>query len=429
MSNKTVWWVIVLGTIAIAGIISLQLYWFIKALDIKEQELQRNVTIALYNTSRHLANHQRIPLPATGLIKTISPTYYQVRLNSAIDPRDLEKYLLSELESVGIQEDFEYAIHNSITDEIVFVKHIIYNKGERIIEPRKDRKNPSVLSNKNNLNYFTFRFPSRDSFVMRELQTSVITSSILLMTVIFFAYAMYVILRQQRMSQLQKDFINNMTHEFKTPISTIKIAAESFKHNPDIMQNERLKKYVHIITEQNERLNAQVEKVLQLARIEKDQFKLNKEKINLHEYILATLESVEVKLQEVKGQYETQLHAQQYWIMADALHLTNVLHNIYDNAIKYKRDVPKIQIATEDVGSQIRLSITDFGKGIRKEDIPKLFNKFYRVPTGDVHDVKGFGLGLYYVKSICDAHGWLIEIESEINTFTRVCIFMNGNRT
>jgi two-component system, OmpR family, phosphate regulon sensor histidine kinase PhoR len=249
-------------------------------------------------------------------------------------------------------------------------------------------------------------------------------TAILFITILFFIFSLGVILRQKRLSELQKDFINNMTHEFKTPISTIKISAEVFANHPLVRNDDRLSRYAKIIREQNERLNAQVEKVLLITRIEKESLQIKLEKIHLHDMLDTVLSSVNVKIEERDGILEENFHAENDFIEADNLHLTNILHNLLDNAMKYSQPhvPPEIMVSTVNKGSFLQLSISDKGIGIEKTHQKMVFERFYRVPTGNVHNVKGFGLGLYYVKNICISHGWNIRLESELNKGTTVVI-------
>ena len=221
---------------------------------------------------------------------------------------------------------------------------------------------------------------------------------------------------------MQKDFINNMTHEFKTPISTIKISSEVFLKEEKIYKDDRLNKYANIIKDQNERLNSQVEKVLQIAKLEKESFKLNKEPINIHELLETMIPSMEVKVSKQQGNIQTLLDAKNPIIKADKFHLSNIIQNLIDNAIKYCHDKPEIKIQTKAKDGKLSLIILDKGIGIKKEFQNKVFEKFFRVPTGNVHNVKGFGLGLFYIKNICDAHGWKISLDSEINKGTQISI-------
>ena len=234
---------------------------------------------------------------------------------------------------------------------------------------------------------------------------------------------MLIILRQKRLSELQKDFINNMTHEFKTPISTIKVAADVFASHPIIQSDGRLAKYSQIMREQNTRLNTQVEKVLQITRIDRNTLDLNTEIINLHELLETILPTIQVKIEGMDGIMEQRLRAKQPYIKADMLHLTNIIHNLLDNAMKYSKEgKPEVLVITEESEKNIRLMITDRGIGIDKDHHKKIFHRFYRVPTGNIHNVKGFGLGLFYVKNIVQAHGWTLDLVSESEKGTSIII-------
>jgi len=219
---------------------------------------------------------------------------------------------------------------------------------------------------------------------------------------------------------LQKDFINNMTHEFKTPISSIKIAADVLSSNPSVREDSRLKRYAAIITEQNQRLNNQVEKVLNIARLEKDNFKLNKETIDLNVTLSNIVENESLRLTD--GNIKLNFGDDKMEIFADPLHFTNVITTVLDNAIKYSPENPEIIISAELRNNLTIIKIKDNGIGIEKEKLKHIFDKFYRVSTGDVHNVKGFGLGLFYVKNICNSHGWIIDAQSEIGKGTTFII-------
>ena len=238
----------------------------------------------------------------------------------------------------------------------------------------------------------------------------------LLLVILFFAYSLFVILKQKRLSEIQKDFINNMTHEFKTPISTIAVSTQVLR-NPDIIhQPERLLNYTTIIEKENIRLKHQVERVLQMARFDKEDIGLKKENVDVHQIIRDALQNTALSLQEKNGSVHCELGAGKHIISADRLHLTNVLYNLIDNAIKYCNEDPRILISTADAGKFLSISVKDNGLGIARENHRKVFQKFYRVPTGNVHDVKGFGLGLHYVKSVVNAHKGSIKLDSELGS-------------
>jgi len=206
-----------------------------------------------------------------------------------------------------------------------------------------------------------------------------------------------------------------MTHEFKTPISTINISSDVIL-DPEIINNpERLFNYGNLIKQENNRLNEQVEKVLNIAKVERKYFNLNKELIDLHNLINSIIQGIEVSNNHKNIKTIISLKAEKFKISADKLHLTNILYSIMDNAVKYSTDNPVITFSTENDTKKLRLKISDNGPGIEKEYHKKIFDKFFRIPTGNVHDVKGFGLGLYYVKYICFIHKWKIHLESKLN--------------
>ena len=421
MKNSTIIRVVIFGAIAIIGIIAIQVHLLMRTWDEKEQEFHEKVVIALTNVADTFEK-MGSSLPAYDFIKPITSNYYVVNVNDVINPNNLDFFLRKELEE--LQEDFEYRIYDCETQEMVFGNFISYSNTINSIDTSELKKEKLPLLNELNY-YFGVRFPNRTSEIFSSMRLTIVFAVILFFTMLFFIYSISIILRQKRLSEMQKDFINNMTHEFKTPISTIKISSDVFLNNSQIKEDKRLFQYAQIIQEQNERLNNQVEKVLQLARIERDNFKLNLEQINLHEILINILPSVEMKIQEKGGQLTNNLAAENISLKADKFHLTNILHNVLDNAIKYCKEAPTIEVKTENIRNKPCIKIVDQGIGIAKEHLPKVFNKFYRVPTGNIHNVKGFGLGLFYIKNICEAHGWRLHLNSEEGKGTEVAIYFN----
>jgi two-component system phosphate regulon sensor histidine kinase PhoR len=232
--------------------------------------------------------------------------------------------------------------------------------------------------------------------------------------IIFFGYTLFIILKQKRLSEIQKDFINNMTHEFKTPISTIAVATEVLKDPAILNQPERLLNYSSIIEKENSRLKQQVERVLQVARLDKEDFGLKKEILDVHQIIQDAIKNTSMTLQEKQGRIVCDLSAIEREVPVDKLHLTNVIQNLIDNAIKYCKTIPEITIKTTNELKRLVIEVHDNGIGISAENQKRIFQKFFRVPTGNVHDVKGFGLGLSYVKTIVEVHGGNIKVESEL---------------
>lgn len=417
MKNSIIIRVVILGAFSVMGILAVQTFWVLRSWDLKDQEFDEKAQIALLNVAKDLEKLGS-PLPPQNLISQLSSNYYAVNINDIINANLLEYYLIKELELVGLKEDFEYGIYDCSSNKMVYGNYISYASDK----PSAVGKRDDLPSYDEYLYYFGVRFPSRTSHLLSSMRVTITFSILLLLTVLFFIYTTYIILRQKRLSEMQKDFINNMTHEFKTPISTIKLSANTFLGHPTIKADSRLMQYARIINDQNERLNSQVEKVLQLARIERDNFKLNKEPIVLHDLLLQIGETTKMKVHELGGHMDLQLNATTSTIKADKLHFTNLMHNLIDNAIKYSKEHPEITIKTSNENNYLRLSICDKGIGIPKDSQGKVFEKFYRVPTGNVHNVKGFGLGLYYIKNVVNTHGWKIHLESEEGQGTNIHI-------
>jgi two-component system, OmpR family, phosphate regulon sensor histidine kinase PhoR len=406
MRQKQIRLVVLLGALAIFGIISIQVYFLQNAWNIKEKQFVQSVQIGLRNVAEKMTKYNQSALPHSNPVRQLSSNYFVADINSMIDANVLEFYLKAEFDRLNIQTDFEYAIYNCQTDKMEYGKYLTKNGTAK----------PNILTA--NLPkydqytyYFGVNFPLLRNTIAGDMTIWFFFIGLLLIAIIFFVYAIFVILHQKRLSEMQKDFINNMTHEFKTPISSINISADVIM-NPDIINDPaRLHTYGSVIKQENNRLNQQVDKVLQIARIESHSFHLNKVTVDLNELVLKVAQSckansnrqlvVNTNLSDAVGSFE-----------ADTLHLTNILFNLLDNASKYSDKEPVITIETTRTDKSIVLSISDNGPGISPEFHHRVFQKFYRIPTGNLHNVKGFGLGLYYVKTICDAHQWKIDLIS-----------------
>lgn len=407
MPNNLIRRLIILGGLSIIGILFIQSYWLIKTWDLKDKEFDQTVNIVLRSVAQRMATYNKTVLPKSGLVQRRSSNYYAVNINSSIDAGVLEQYLLQEMNKQSLNIDFEYAVYDCFNDELVYGNYCS-TENMKEINIKKSKKLPKF---NDLIYYFVVRFPARESFLLANKNMALILTTLSVLAIAFFLYSMWVILEQKRLSELQKDFINNMTHEFKTPISSIKIASD-FLANDDYLKNDkRLSRYTQIIREQNQRLNDQVEKVLNIARLEKDSIELKKEIFNINNTLNEIINNESLKLNT--GNITFTPCSEDVFIKADKLHFVNVIANMIDNAIKYSPDEPIVDITVTNLEGQIELRISDNGIGIDKENQKKLFDKFYRVSTGNVHNVKGFGLGLYYVKNICSAHGWTIQVQSE----------------
>ena len=258
-------------------------------------------------------------------------------------------------------------------------------------------------------------FPQQSSIVMGPVWLTIFVSGLLLSIILgCFAYSIFVIFRQKRLSLMKNDFISNMTHEFKTPIATISLAADSIT-NPKVMGSpDRLQRFAGIIKQENRRMNRQVEKVLQAAMIDRREFELKPVELNVHDLISEAADHMGLQVEPRGGSIQLDLSAKHPVLSADRLHLSNILHNLIDNANKYSPEAPHITVRTEDTRSGVRISVTDRGIGMTKEDQRQIFEKFFRVHTGNRHDVKGFGLGLSYVKAVTEAHGGRVAVSSTL---------------
>jgi len=422
MPNRQITIVLFLGVFAIIGIIGVQTYWVLHTWDINEQEFEEKINLILYNTACSIAEVNNADLPKKNIIKRRSSNYYNVNIDSEINPGMLEQFLQEGIEAWALNIDFEYGIYDCTSNEMVYGNYCNYELEEGRTTREVELLPVSELKTSNY--YFGVRFPTRSNYLFRRMQLSVFFSVILVLTIIFFAYAMSVMLRQDRLSNMQKDFINNMTHEFKTPLSTIKIAADFFTRHSAVRQDERLHTYARIIKDQNERLNDQVERVLNIVRLEQNNFNLKKESIQLGAVITHIVNNEQLRVQALGGSLELEIDSTTICIEADHFHFSNVLHNLLDNAIKYYREKPVIKVTLTQSEKGYCLRVRDQGIGIVREQQVNIFEKFYRIPTGNVHNVKGFGIGLYYVKQICEAHGWTIKLDSEVGTYTEFSIFI-----
>ncbi len=257
-------------------------------------------------------------------------------------------------------------------------------------------------------------FPNRENYIIRNLW-SVFGSSILLIGFIgaVFYYSVNTMLNQKKLANIKNDFINNMTHELKTPVSTISLALEFIKDKTVSTNSEKTEKYLNIIEQENRRLGSQIETVLQIAKLEKGDINLRHELLEINEILDQVVKNHAVQIEKFDATLDLDLHAEETNVMADKVHLTNIFYNLLDNAIKYSYEKPQIKISTSNTDNQLSVKISDKGMGIPKDHLNKIFDKFYRVPKGNLHDVKGFGLGLSYVKNMVELHHGTIEVSSK----------------
>lgn len=375
----------------------------------QRRAMERQLDIMKQGLARHLAGSEN--------------------LFERIDPVRLDTLLSQELTNKGITTDYNYGIIHNASGELKLLNtKSITGASDIMSSDLKVNLFPTDLAEKDL--YLAIDFPDKKSYLLNQALIPLSASGALLIIVIAcFAYAIMVILRQKKLSEIKNDFVNNMTHEFKTPIATVSLATEALQDD-DIKRNKTIvDRYVQIIRDENKRLGMQVEKVLQIASLDKKDFKLKLEETNLHEIIEKALVNINILVEKRGGQITSQLLASTAILEADKVHLTNIVYNLLDNANKYSPEAPEIHIRTDNISSGIILKISDKGIGMSNESTEKIFDKFYRVSTGNVHDVKGFGLGLSYVKNIVDMHQGTINVKSEVgkgSTFKIYLPFNNG---
>jgi two-component system phosphate regulon sensor histidine kinase PhoR len=336
-------------------------------------------------------------------------------LDKRLNPFWIDSLLRFELHNKGIFLPFNYSVSTFNSDSLLYT-NISYADGDKAnIIPANTYQVPIFTKEViNDPGRIKISFPQKNSLILEKMTASMATSgALLLVLIVCFGYTIFSILRQKKISEMKMDFINNMTHEFKTPVSTIMIASEALKDQEIIEDKSRVARLANIIFEENQRLGNHIERVLNIARIEKNEFKLDIKKLDVNEMVTTVLDSMSLKLQKYQVIANLNLDAQNPMIEADELHFSNVLYNLIDNAIKYSPNVPEITISTFNKNDEVVIRVADKGIGMNRDQQVKIFEQFYRIPTGNLHDVKGFGLGLSYVNTIVKKLNGSISVKSE----------------
>lgn len=338
------------------------------------------------------------------LNKLVKEIEYKERSQETRLPNDtLVRYITQALNNQGIQEPFIFAVKTNDSSKSI-IDSVAGKQFSIALYPNDIAHKTSMLQ---------VVIPGQNDRIFKSMAMHLTGSFLFTMLIVFaFAYTIYVMMRQKKIAEIRNDFINNMTHEFKTPIATISLAADTITNNYTLSDSERVKHYTSVIKEENRRMNSQVEKVLQLSLTDKNTFRLNLATCSLHELVMSALNKFNMIVESEQRKTVLYFNALNDVIVADCFHLENTIANIIDNAIKYSAPGSPIIITTKETGNSIMLEITDEGIGMKKEVQKKVFDKFYRAQQGNLHDVKGFGIGLSYVKNIIDAHKGGIDLHS-----------------
>ena len=529
MNNKKIWAIIILMSVALVGVIMVQLFWIDNAIKLRHAQFVNKVNDAMNcvvnkletqeafslinNQMPHLKNGNTMPdsqqmdsipdlftpffngivIPNIG----INDSEINIILRKHPDPKDIEAFFrLRDSTKVPGNKDNNKTALNSLNDSIQFYlkqsKTLMNSKMNKLrevmqkmtseflqkesnithrIDPKRldtlvksemvdhnihskciygiliGKDNNIVLTNdvssKKELlessykvqlfpndiflqpNYLVFYYPASKNWVIRKLWSMLLLSFLFtLIIIIAFAYTILIIFKQKKLSEIKSDFINNMTHEFKTPIATISLAVDSI-NNPKVYDNkDKVQYYTGIIKEENNRMNQQVEQVLNMSLLDKVDVTLHLEMTNVHELIQNAVEKINLQVEQKNGFILEELEASKHIILADPVHISNIIFNLLDNANKYSPEHPQIVISTKNSDKGIRIFVEDKGIGMSKETQKKIFEKFYRVPSGNLHEVRGFGLGLSYVKKLVEAHHGTISVQSELKAGSKFEIFL-----
>lgn len=327
----------------------------------------------------------------------------------------LDSLLRTELHNNGIDLPFSWEVLTANNDSLIFSKAMNTDGGQPEYIPANTYTH-SIFSKDmiRDPGKISVTFPQKNSLILSTMTASLATTGGLIVVLIFcFGYTIFSIIKQKKISEMKTDFINNMTHEFKTPVSTIMIASEALRDPEIAADKSRISRLANVIYEENARLGNHIERVLNVARIEKNDFKLEKRPLDVNEMINIVIDSMALKLQKHNVKLTLQLDAVNATVLADELHFSNIIYNLIDNAIKYSNGTPDITISSANKGDQILIKVADKGIGMSRDQQTRIFEQFYRIPTGNLHDVKGFGLGLSYVNTIVKKLNGVISVRSE----------------
>ena len=416
----------VLTLLSLLGLIFFQLLWIKSAREIKEQQLSENISRATAESAEKLMMENNI-LPNNKKSDLLFPA----------DKRPLEFFKHSVLQRFSkeeINDIIRNALNENLMSNVSFEFAIVQNsimgeeiRSENFFKYALDTVNnfqhviPLVAASGGNMEnmskeeFLVVIVPHEQSLVLKEILWFII-GSILFTVIITTAFYLTIrsLLKQKKLSEIKSDFINNMTHEFKTPLATISLAVDALKNEKVSGDKEKTNYFTGVIKEENKRMNKQVEAILQAALLDKKEVQLNLKKYPAHELINIAVNNMRLPVQEKGGQLQINLDAKNQLIMADEVHFINFVNNLLDNAVKYSKENPVIKLTTSNAANQFKIKIEDDGIGMNKETLSRIFEKFYRAHTGNIHNVKGFGLGLSYVKTMVNAHKGTIKADSTL---------------
>ncbi|MCY7359031.1 MAG: HAMP domain-containing histidine kinase [Rudanella sp.] len=412
MSRRLIRILVILSVLSMIGILAVQAVWVRKAYALRDRQFRQSAFIALQEVADEVARMNRITQTKYDVTQ-LSADYFIVNTEAPIDPVTLEHLIQVSMRKHILITDFEYGIYNCESDRMVYGAYVGTSAARMPVRstlPKFDRFTY----------YFVIRFPQQAIFAVGQLEGWLWSTGAVVLLVLVFGYNLSVVLQQRRLTEVQQDFINNITHELQTPVSTIRIAADVLAQDNIRHQPDRWRQYTRILNEESQRLQRQINNVLQLSQSQHTGFTLSRTDVDVHELLTSTATTV-------GDSVHLDLQATNAHLKADRYHLENVLNNLIDNALKYRKTSPdapppEVWLRTRPVNGQLEWSVEDNGIGIAPEHRKAIFKQFFRVPTGKVHDTKGFGLGLYYVQQVVRAHGWKISLESQLGQGSKFTI-------
>ena len=415
----------ILILLSLFGLIFFQYLWIKSAVATKDKQIKENIIRAVNYAAILLTQEKNSLMPVPRKSDLLFPgDRLQMQYFKPSVIKRFSKDEISDIIRMGFNKnnlkdypfEFNVMVHTLNGDQVYSDKFFKYyadtvNSFQVVypLEPASGTSFENLVSEE----LLSVIVPHQQSLIWKEVIWFILGSVLftLIITTAFFI-TIRTLLKQKKLSEIKSDFINNMTHEFKTPLATISLAVDALKNEKVAGNKDKTEYFTGIIKEENKRMNKQVETILQAALLDKKEIQLNLKRLLAHDLIINTLNNINLQVEEKGGKMEVELDAENDLIMADEVHFTNVINNLLDNAVKYSKDNLHIKLSTKNSGHHLKIKIEDNGIGMNKETLHRIFEKFYRAHTGNVHNVKGFGLGLSYVKTMVDAHHGSIKAES-----------------
>ncbi len=423
MRSSTLKWIVLSATLLAAIVVTVQLIWLKKVYSYEIGQFNRNVVKSIRGLFEDLKMNDAPGVSLQELINNPDNDYYVFKADT-IPPKDsLVRYIRDEFAGFDVLTDCKLGAYSSAGKKYVYEEFIPapasrYGSVQPVV-----RELPVFFDD---VDHILLYFPHRHEYILEQMDFWIVSTVILFIALIGLAASLFYFYRQKFLAETQKDFVNNFTHEFKTPLAVMKIASDVLAQESITRQPDRLERYASIIKNQTEHLQGQVERLLRTASIESKDLPIRKEDIDAHRLIEQALSKVQPLIEEKGARIELKIEDEAGTVHADRAHLELAVVNLLENALKYSPD-PHIVVETGHSDNEFFISVKDNGIGIEKQYLKNIFKKFYRVPTGDIHNVKGFGLGLNFVKRIIDAHKGKIKVHSLPGIGTEFRLFIPLN--